>query len=592
MRKTKFKSAKDIFYLLLFTFPLVFLSACSSDDDADSPKPDGDKSETAHVINVTDSTESGIKVISMESGGIMTISATEDKVPQVGDYLCSGPTDIAPYGFRVRVTEVTRVSSDAKTRSLDDWKTAFWVLKTSASAINEIIGNLKIDYSVPLKDLKVDNVYDAEGNVLSFVEEKNKEWKIPIPKLNLGKNLSVTPNVVLKPQSLVLHLELKDKEFKKFGADFDMDVDLSVQVDASVTAPFSKQITLYYVLFKPIPICEVPPLALTPLFQVYLSFDAQGKATLSCVPVRTTYNLKGGATYDFEQQKMIPAVGDKWYQMNEKKKQGGTMNKIETGLCFNGSVSASVGASLSVGIDGCNYINRVDFIHGSLIDCFADWLSVDVWADLTRKVSATLSADNIDMRNMGDFHFNDQCDVENFFKLHLKFNCRIWNPFKGKFVGFEPEFEPVEIHFWEDDLFPSLFVSEYKQFTAKMSGGNLLLNAMRYKPYFPNSLVKENSYGFRYGKYINDDVKVKDWNTVSFSKVIGNDDDPVNNVESSIPMSSLEKGAKYMICPYIYGMAPSGSYYYFHRKGITIRINDDGNVTYNELPDIPGYDIN
>ena len=257
---------------------------------------------------------------------------------------------------------------------------------------------------------------------------------------------------------------------------------------------------------------------------------------------------------------------------------------------MNGSVSTSIGASYSLGIDGCNYIGRVDFLPKK-IDIMADMLSADIWYDLTTKFSSKLGVDNINVESFADYHFTDECKVENYLNNTVQFHCRVWNPFKHKFIGYEPKIEGKGLHFLEDDLYPSLFVSDFKSFTAKLSNGNISLSVVKYRPYFYNTLFKEQSIGFRYGKYKNSNTKITDWEEVAAGNVVGNADDPLWYVYGQIPLGNLEKGCTYFVCPFSYVLAPSGTYTYLHRKGLFLRVNDDGTLSYNEMPNIPGMDL-
>ena len=338
------------------------------------------------VYDVTNSETSRINVTSIEKDGTMTVEAPEENAPKVGDIICSGPTTHAPYGYMLRVTEITKVSTEASaTRSWGDdleiWK---FVIKTTAAALNEVLSNFHYSKHVDFDDIQIDQVTDNEGHVLEMIEETPKEWKVPL-KLDLGPNLTVKPEIIIKPKDLFLYVDVKDRKFQKFGADFDFDVDVSLQIDAKLDSKFEKTISLFHFLLKPIPICETPPVVITPLFQVYLTFKADGHIKLSCVPIRNTYEIKAGAYYDFEKEKIIPNIDGEYYSIQEKKDGAREISTLEAGLLFNGSASASIGASFSVGVDGCNYVGRVDFLPQQL-DVLADMLSLDVWYDFNRKI--------------------------------------------------------------------------------------------------------------------------------------------------------------------------------------------------------------
>ncbi len=549
----------------------------------------GDDINEPAVLDITNPGTSGIVVTSLESDGTMTIETTEDKAPKVGDILCSGPTEIAPYGFMLRVTDVIKDTRSSSTRALDNEEIWKLIIRSAGAALNEVLSNFHYEKHIDFDKIKVDKVFDNEGNVLQLIEENPKEWKIPM-KLDLGPYLTITPDIIIKPKDLVVYVDVEDKAFKKFGADIDLDVDMSLQIDAKLSSKFEKSISLYYIIFEPIEICAEPPIVITPLFQVYLTFSADGQIKLSCIPVRNTYEIKAGACFDFGQEKIKPSNGNKFYTIREKENKERTANAIEGGLTFNGSAKASLGASISIGIDGCNYVGRVDFLPKKL-DVLADMLALEFTYDLNREISTTIGIDNINTDAWDDFHFYDGCKIENYFHAQLQFFLRVWNPFKGEFVGLEPKIDPEGIHFWEDELYPTLFVPDYQRISARLYNGDILLNVAKYKPYFWNTLFKEQSYGFCYGKYVDKNSKITEWKNIAPTNIVGNTDDPLWYFDGLIPSRDLEKGCTYFVCPYSYGMAPDGSYVYLHRKGIYICYDSNGNLTYNTLQDIPGLDL-
>lgn len=542
------------------------------------------------IYDVTNPETSEINVISIEKDGTMTIEASEEKAPKVGDIVCSGPTEQAPYGYMLRVTEVAKIPEGRSTRSWrENLKILKLVLTTTTAAINEVLSNFHYAKHIDFDDIQIDQVIDNEGHSLEMIEETPKEWKIPI-KLDVGSNLTIKPEIVIKPKDLFLYLDVKDREFQKIGADFDFDVDVSLQVDAKLDSKYEKEIMLFYMFLKPIPLCAEPPIVFTPLFVIYLKLNADGHIKLSCVPIRNTYEIHSGAYYDFQQEKMIPSVEGEFYTIEEKKDVEREVNTLEGGLTFNGSLTASLGASLTIGIDGCNYIGRVDYLPNQLYYA-KDMCVLELKYDLNREITTNLGVDNIDTDAWEDYHFYDGCKVENYGQAHIQFFFRIWNPFKGELVGCEPEKSGGKWHFWENDLYPTLFVPDYKNLTAKLNGDNLVLHVAKYKPYFMNTIFKEQSYGFRYGKYVNRDTPIADWKNVAASNVIGNKDDPMWFFDGVIPMDDLENGCTYFVCPYSYGLTPTGTYNYLHRSGLYFRVNDNGTISFNELPNIPGFDL-
>lgn len=586
---------------LLLSLTLAVTCACGGDDNEEpqvqpqpptptpTPQPQPETQRDAIATDVADAESQGIRIVSVDcENETMTVEATEEKAPRVGDFFYSGPTDEHPYGYRYRVTSVTKQESQTS-RGLDDVKEFFYVLKLTAAAINEITKNLNISYTVPLDQIDLDMVTDNEGNQITVYEDHKREWRVPIKDLDIGDNISISPEIIIKPKAMTVDLVIKDHEMVKFGVNVDFDIDTSIRIDAKLKAKLEKKFSLFHYFLKPIPVCETPPIVVTPLIQAYFIFRADGKITLSCVPINDTFNANFGAYYDFQQEKVFPSKGEKVFNIKWNESKSKNLTTMEGALSVDGSLLSTLGASLSIGLNGCNYVGRVDFIKK--LDFVADMVTIDYTLGVNHKLSAGLGIDNIDTEAYEDFHFSDWCKSEFYGDSYTTFYLRVWNPFKKEFAGFEPKTGGESERFWNFDLYPSLFIPEYRDVKLTLTDGNVLLNAAKYRPLFWNTLFKEQGHGFRFLKTSGDD-DAAEWQTVPASSVIGNDDDPVWYINATIPKGSLERGESYIICPYSYMLTPSGSLQYLHRKGVMIRINDNGNITYNELPDIPGFNIN
>lgn len=564
----------------------------------------GDENGEPVVIDMTNSEESGVTIASVEKDGTMTIEATEAKAPKVGDYLCSGPTELAPYGYMLRVTEVTKLAESRSTRSLDDIKKWIWTIKTTAAAVNEVFKNLNIDVPINLSEVSIDEVTDNEGNTITMNEEQKKNWKIPIPSLK-AEFLTLTPEISISPKKLTLHLHLKDWEIEKFGVDFDAEMETKVQLDATLKRkePFEKSFDLYHVFLKPIVIPETP-IVITPLFQIYLTFSGDGKAVFSFTPIHEIYNVSIGAQYNGKTGKIEPSSGNDFAYFTEKyaDEDRGIAN-MGASFTLDGMAMVSLGASLSFGLYGCNYLDRVSFFNGAF-DMFDDLLSADFWIDLNRKATAKIgiSFDDIDSYwDKSDFHFTDECSWKNYVQIHAQFYARIFNPFTRKFVGVQPEIKTKEAELWSEKLFPSLFVSDFKDFQLAPNNDYVKLSADKYKPFFGYFMLNEVGLGFRYALCESNGRITGEWQDidVTSSYSAGYSDLFKFKMEAYVPMNTFEKGKYYYVCPFVRVKVATNSlfpsdmdFYYIHRKGRVIKLTDNGTITENELPDIPGFDLN
>lgn len=67
---------------------------------------------TPAIFNLTDSNSSGASIVSYDyQEGTLILEMPEEKLPKVGDIVCSGVTEQAPYGFLFQVREIERIST-------------------------------------------------------------------------------------------------------------------------------------------------------------------------------------------------------------------------------------------------------------------------------------------------------------------------------------------------------------------------------------------------------------------------------------------------------------------------------------------------
>ena len=562
---------------------------------------DGD----ASVIDMTDSQKSGIEVVSINNDGSMTIEATEAKAPHIGDFLCSGPTELAPYGYMLRVTEVTKKEqSQSSTRStVDDIEKWIWIIKTTGAAVNEVFKNLDLDIPIDLSGVSIDEVKDNEGNTITMSEDQKKKWKIPIPSLK-AEFLTLSPEISFNPKKLTFHLHVKDQELNNFGIEFDTEIETKVQLDATIKnkKPIEKSFDIYHVFLEPIAIPGTP-IVITPLFQAFLSFTANAKAVFSFVPIHEIYDVNISAQYNGQTNSIEPIYGNDYFNVSERYvDEDRGIGNMEKSFTLDGNAKVSLGASLSYGLYGCNYFDRVSFFNGKF-DMFSDLLSADFWIDINREAKAKvgISFDDIEsFWDKSDFHFTDECSWTNYVQLHAQFYARIFNPITRKFVGYQPEAKSRELGFWPEKLFPSLFVTDFKNLQLAPKNSYINISADKFRPFFGYSMFKEIGLGFRYATCEPNGKITGDWKEINLlsNYSAGYPDLFKYKMETNVPMNTFEKDKYYFICPYVRVRASQNSLftsnsdsYYIHRKGKLVKMTNDGSIVENELPNIPGMDL-
>lgn len=579
---------------VLLTISMSLLCSCSKDSDEEPMTPPEELEEHA-VIDLSNPEESEIDVISLDDEGTMVAEAPEDKIPEVGDYLCSGITDYAPYGMMLRVTEVQKVEKTSKMRKSvrrktqnDETQIKVWkfVFKTVKAAIDEVFGDLDITHHVKVNDFAINKVLDAEGNALSDINHEDDGWSFSIP-IKWGP-LTMTPKIGITPQDLVFYLNIKDYKLKKLGANFLGKLNVSYQMDASLSSAFKDSQTIYYVILEPIPI-PYTPIVITPLFIVYVGIEIDGKLSASIVPFHNVYDFNVGGIWTSDQNKVVPASGNDLYNIHEitdnyTSRRG--ISKMEKGFELDGSTIVSLGVGLSFGIDGCNYLSRIPELKGKT-KALADLVTADFRMDVNTKLSGKFEFDDINMKPQdGTVHFADPCGLEVYAQAHAEFFLGKWNK--------EYKTDPSKRGgIWKDSLFPSMFVSEFTDVTSEIKGENVVFSTIKYKPYFGYGSFKEQGFGFRYMECDEYGNRKGEWKTVDLKSTYGAGYDELFkfDINTYISLKSFNKNSVYYICPYVYTLMPNGELAYIHRKGKFFKVTDEGTLTNNELKDIPGFDI-
>ena len=560
----------------------------------------GDGNGEVEVIDLSDPVQSGIDVISISDNGTMTIETTEDKVPKVGDMLCSGPSEMAPYGYLFKVTGVTSTNGQSQTRGDSEDRTKF-ILKVITIGLCSAIDNFHATFRFPisLNDVKVSNVMTEEGINLTSSGDYQTVWQLPKKKFTFG-DVSFTPNVKIKPESLALYLEVGNKRIQKFGADFDAEFEASVQIDANFKGTaVDKTYRIYDVFLEPITVMVGPvPVVITPYFMVYLTIKVDGSAQLSWIPVSCEYDVHLGGYFDTELVKFVPSKGKEKILTYENCKQTqDTWLDLNSGFTVKGSVKSGVGVGLSLGLYGCNLVGKGNVpikTNGYMInlDNLSDLASLEVYSDLYDKMTAGISLDDIELKPGEEYHFDDICKTSIEFacgvSLHLGFN----NPITGNRIGFDPSYETDPFVLLKEKDGQTLFWPGFVRTKASLNGDNLQLTSDKLRPLF--SIFEEKGFGYRYVK-IKDGQISGDWAMVDVSNNYTHDVYKTlweYTVEADIPINKFEWGNTYFICPYTcFRWYDNGDQYYISRQGFYITINNDGNLTFNELGEVPGEDL-
>lgn len=556
--------------------------------------------------DLTDEEEFGIKVLSLDENGDMDVTSTDAEAIKVGDYLCSGSTEIAPYGYLVRVTDV----QVAETKGVfDDMYDYLISLKTTIANINEVIKNIDFEkrWEVPFDDIEIAHVTDPEGNTISFTKE-GKKWTILDKDFEI-ESFTITPKLSLEPKNLAFFFAVTDGEFDKAGMEADWDISASLKFKVSTKQDISHTISLYHVFLEPIDIqIGYVPVVFTPLFQIYCTVGASGSAEVSMMAFNNTYKMHFGGYCDFKDDakcKSLPGhqkifecdvidelnndyVNDS--QVNnssaEKRFASSSMSSVAwDSFSLHGDVSIAFGASFSAGLYGCNYIKRVDYFSKRL-DFLADMLSFDIWAELKTTLGANYGLKNI-WTNLA--MPNDDCTFKVDFSVNAQVFARAWNPFRQKFIGFQPKFELFSLPIVAEKELVTLFYSDYTNLEITPHASSAELFVTKHRPLFGYRMISEEEYGFCIHKekspLFRDD----------YLNVRNDGDGPYQalnhfDLTASLPYSRLERSTTYYLYPYS-RVNHFGSRYYVYRPGKRFVVSEDGVLSFKTLDDVPGEDL-
>ncbi len=603
-RFNTFKVACRVLAVML----MFFIASCDKEQEIDfGPEVTPGPSIPEEIVlkDLTEEQDYGLKVLSLDETGDMNVTSTLAGAIQVGDYLVSGPTDVAPYGYLVRVTDVQVTETRGVFDDLYDYLIS---LKTTIANLNEVIKDLDLEkkWEIPFEDIEIDDITDPEGNSISFTKE-GKEWKILNKDIEIGP-FAIAPRLSLKPKNMAFYFSIKDSEFEKVGMDLDWDIKAAAGVSVGTKEKFSKTVSLYHVFLKPITISIGPvPVVFTPLFQIYGKVDATGSAEASFVVFDSTFEMHYGGYCDFKDNKTLhPTPGhSKTFECtvhDELHNEYGDFSQFSksslldfklNSFKLHGDVSFTLGTSISAGLYGCNYINRVDFFSKKL-DFLADMLSIDLWAEAKATLGANYGLDHIrDIFAMPD----DDCTFKSDFSVNLQLFARIWNPFKQEFKGFEPKFELFKTPLVKEKTLVTLFYSDFTGLDITPSSNSAKFSVTKHRPLFGYTLFPETEYGFILHK---EDARsygsVFAANSITNYINLRNTNDSARqmlnhfDLSTDFPYSKLEKNTTYTLYPYS-KIDFQGSPFYIYRPGKRFEFSQDGTMSFKNLADVPGEDL-
>ena len=524
-----------------------------------------------------------VEVVSIDEDYNLTVQGEEDDVPNVGDYLCSGPTDQAPFGYLLRVLDVQKI----ETKGIGD----LFTIKTGNATIDEVLSNIAVDVPIPvdMDKVELEDLLDAEGKSLGVIKE-GSGWKVIDRDFIFDDFIVIHPEMTIIPESLTIILNTSGNgHVNQLGFVADIDVDAKLTAALRMGGGYDKRHPLYTYVFKPIPVkIGFATITFTPVFSAYFETLAEGYASIYFTPVNQRIKVHGGAYYDLNEKTIRPYGGEREITVESIRKSSAFGDGIYPtyGFEVNGGIACRLGMSYSIGIWGCNYTKErmvfspagVPFFSRLLKYC-DDAMTFELNAYLELGLRANCS---MGQNVSGEVQIKDDCIYSFTGNGTIGIISEWLNVDSPKNL-----FEPLEI--WTPDWWKTLFFSGYDNpevaLVADSSGGHIEVTATKYRPLFSYGLFPETDYGFYYE---NSRTKVKKY--VSLLSKYGNAVDmPIYcTISGNINLSELEDGTVYSIVPY--NLLENGTYIERTQNARKIRYSC-GALSNSELDDVPGEDL-
>lgn len=627
---------KSIHQLIIASLCLaVLLTAVSSCDRMPESKEDepGEKIDDNQpkipddaVIYDVSQAESGIIINDINlDDNVIDMIVPSDKIPKVGDIICSGITDKAPYGF---LYSIVGVKEETGSKAVD-------VKPGEVNVVTTIIGCSIYDVFM-FKGVEVNdwfNAYeyentssitDEQGNSVTPVKEP-KGWTYVIegalPLKWDNNKVTVTYKKKIRLEQLKFFLDatnpnvmggidvtIRNEDFLHVKAEIEM---LEAKGDLYEKFGLSKPAWIVpFTIPTPIPIVITFMLKPTIPYELTLSADAD----VDVYRESSYYHI--GGYYETLTSDIFPIPNRPGFFYSEPIpfEESDTDDGKKISASIDGKISIGLDFELSAGLYGGNVIglDADGFKKDSDSKSKLQYLSVGVNAGANATAGMSLGIErDIDSDFSHPTKFTDDISLE------AKLYGKIWGAglkWNKEFniLGFDPEIDisvlsgEKEFDFMESSYEATMFVSTYKKLKFKEVSHQdfITISAERRQPLMGDSF-KEVAHGFcleKAGSDITDYFPVSDdYDNMFYSSgwssfLNPNANKPVT-LEIPIPVSELDKNVKYSIYPYselssfLNIPLTEKRHMFIIREGITFIVSNDGQISLCDIDNVPGEDL-
>ena len=632
----------------------IVVFACKEDnpENPENPEPPGPELQDEVVVhNYSNDSNSKVEVLSIDYGEtgniVLTIDVPKNQVPKVNEYLVSAPTKLAPYGYLLKVTKVTEEpSTKGISDTLEDIKVK---VEGVIATINEVIKNISIDkvFYIPLPDVSfeqfkpileglsckmttwteddpviLEHGMSSDGN-LDYVKgmvtvgngeeiQKGNKVKLTFDAFEID-GIKIKPDFSFVQKGLYLFLEVTEGTFQKIGFDYEANFSCSLEVQSTYKGKLVDQKWILGSLVQNyvIPAGDIP-VVVTVVVPLIIGLKIEGSVGFTFKPVDVDYDIGIGAYYDFPRESFFPCGNhEKIIDItdNTSQKEYVGWGNLESDLTLKGNVSLDPSLGVSVGLYGCNIIDRKAgwMINGEgrtaaekeLMKAFKDIVEAEVVFDAKVDLSAELGIGSVD-EVAADLNIKDDCGLKLDWGATIGASLKI--PFFGNLAPSWKSPRGVIFDSSEDIKWPhTLFFSEFSKIKIiddPENDANLVVSAIKSKPLFGYQPYKECSFGLC---FVPSDLKnnsmgmlSQDWKMYDLS---GNPDymfeEPPRwrEIYERIPKSEFEYNRFYDVYMYTEIDGPLLGNIYLLRANKKFRLSEVGGVSTVDVEDIPGQDL-
>lgn len=561
------------------------------------PELEPEPVEDVTIIDCSNPDEFGIEVVSIGDyapgtlNTTMVIEASEDVAPKVGDYLYSGVTEKAPYGYFYQITEVNEQEPESKVMGMIIYDVAVTALLLDdiLSLMGKEIGGEWYDpFDLEVVDYaEGDQFYEDDGGFVVLDEtfsigtqepDKDKREAVVFHDTSLKGSISVKLKLYLGQLNLYLKLGGDDRAMmlgEQMKTRIFYSVGLKIEGSESTKIQFSKQFRNKFMTFKMPPI-TVGYLVFTPKLEIepYIKYGGN-------VKLNATYNqtIDTGLSFicDFRHG-YLSTVDDEpfvTWKPDQSVESDGSL-----GISADGYVSGNLDVKFSMGLYGSNYIEGGDNSDIKI-------LSVEPTMENELKLSAELGAEWLPQDDTVPFKVKDDCSLKAAGKFHVKTSLAKVET-KKKNVVANLAFDSEEFDVYNYDLsekwfhFKTLLFPQFKKPDVHFKDkSTIALSLKKYKPLLP---CKEVSCGI----YVRKNGEILD--VIEYDGQISENSAP-QEMEFLIPKSDFAYNERYEVIPYTVSRPMYLPQCVVMRDGITFMITEDGDLSVKTIEDVPGENL-